>query len=112
MNPLKKNTFFHCLKLKSFIIPKITSLCSIGNKAFGFCHNILTFFIPKNIDFIENFAFIQCTKLQYFYYFGKKEPQISKNSFSRCKNLLEIYVINAYRSNSFGGIKVKAIHPN
>ena len=83
---------------------------SIGINAYGFCSKLQSLTFPKDINYIENFAFKQCTKLQKFYYFGTREPKIIGNPFSGCENLSEIYVTNLYLNDSFCGIKVKIIN--
>ena len=107
---IEQNTFYFCSELKSFIIPKNSSLNSISSNAFGFCSKLQSFAIPNDISFIGILAFDQCIKLQKFFYFGKREPEIILNPFSGCKNLKEICVTNLYPNDSFCGIKVKLIN--
>ena len=86
--------FKDCVNLNYISLPN--SLEEIGEQSFSNCVNLKEIIIPENVVSIKDKAFSGCIHLVKAVIFSKKEAKISKNIFSSCETLSDVYNYNNF----------------
>ena len=79
----------------------------ISSNLFKECSKLESIIISSDISKIEDFAFLNCSNLECFQYFGTKEPNISYDAFQGCTALKYIYTNLIYSNETFGSFEVR-----
>lgn len=94
-NPINRNAFLNCSKLKLISIPSsinIVEFCAFAN-----CSSLVQMIIPSSVTLIGDLAFDGCSSLQEITI--PSNAKIGKGVFRRCLNLEKITIQRIPREN-------------
>lgn len=100
------SAFANCISLEEVYIPLYSQIKIIGKAAFWNDYSLIKFTLPTSIYAIGDYAFQDCSGIQYFDFTSEGNPNylnaIGYHAFENCKSLQSITFSEKFKQDSAG----------